>query len=170
MIRVLKSVWFRIIMMMTAWMLDFTPCLRIRGFLLKPVFKKCGRNFQIASGTLIGWSSNVTIGDDVFIANNCWIQGVGEIELHDQVMLGPFIVIATGDHTKKDGSYRFGPPKRGKITIGRGSWTGSHSVVTAGVSIGKGSAVAANAVVTKDVPDNCVVAGVPAKVIKRDTI
>lgn len=157
-------------MVITAWLPDFTPILKLRGFLLKPAFRKCGKNFQIVSGTAINWSSNITVGDDVFIAANCWIQGVGEIELQDQVMLGPFTVLASNEHIKQNGSYRFGPYKRAKITLQRGSWTGAHSVITAGVSIGKGSAVAANAVVTKDVPDNCVVAGVPAKVIKQDAI
>ena len=157
-------------MAITSWMLDFTPVLRLRGFLLKPAFKKCGKNLQIASGTMINWSSNISIGNDVFIANNCWIQGVGEIELQDQVMLGPFTVLASNNHTRQNGSYRFGPPQRGRITIKRGTWIGAHSVITCGVSIGKGSAVAANAVVTKDVSDNCVVAGVPAKVIKEDPI
>ena len=87
--------------------------------------------------------------------------------LEDMAMLGPFTVLASNNHTKKDGAYRFGPPQRGRITMCRGSWTGAHAVVTMGVTIGKGSAVAAGAVVTKDVPDNCVVGGIPAKVIKQ---
>lgn len=166
--RVVKYTWFRFVMVCTGWMPDFTPILRLRGFLVRPSFKKCGRNFQIASGTIINWTSNVTIGKDVLIGNNCWIQGVGEVVLEDMTMLGPFTVLASNNHTKKDGAYRFGPPQRGRITIGRGSWTGAHAVVTVGVTIGKGSAVAAGAVVTKDVRDNCVVGGIPAEIIKQE--
>ncbi len=124
------------------------------------------KDFQIASGTIINWSNNIWIGDDVFIANYCWLQGVGQIELQDEVMLGPFTVLASNNHTKNLNSYRFGAPQHGKITLKRGVWTGSHAVITAGVSINEGSAVAAGAVVTKDVPENCIVGGVPAKVLK----
>ncbi len=168
MVRTLKYLWFRFIMIITGWLPDFTPILRLRGFLARPAFKKCGRNFQIASGTIINFTSKVQIGNDVFMANNCWIQGVGEVILEDGVLLGPFTVLASSSHTKEDGSYRFGPSQRSRITIRRGSWMGAHTVVTIGVTIGKGSVVAAGAVVTKDIPDNCIVGGVPAKMIKQE--
>lgn len=168
MMRIVKYLWFRLIMLSTGWVPDFTPVMRLRGFLTKPAFKRCGQNFQIGSGTIINWSSSIEIGNDVFIANNCWIQGVGGVSLADEVMLGPFTVLASNNHTKRNGSYRFGPPSRGKITINRGSWTGAHVVVMADVTIGSGCAVAAGSVVTKDVENNCVVGGVPATVIKRE--
>lgn len=168
MIRVLKYLWFRFVMLTTGWIPDFTPVLQFRGFLAKPAFKKCGRNFQLASGTIINWSSNISIGHNVFIGNNCWIQGVGKVVLEDEAMLGPFTVLASNEHTRKNGSYRFGRHRRGKITIGKGSWIGAHAVITAGVNIGKSSAIGAGAVVVKDVPDNYVVGGVPATTIKKN--
>ena len=167
MIRILKYIWFRFIMAITAWMLDFTPVLRFRGFLLRPAFKKCGKNLQVASRTIINWSSNITIGDDVFIANNCWIQGTGGIVLEDEVILGPFVVLATNNHTAKEGSFRFGPPQRAEIIFKKGAWAGAHAVITAGVTVGSGSVIAAGAVATKDVPGNTIVGGVPAKLIKH---
>ena len=167
MVRILKYLWFRFVMLTTGWIPDFTPVLRLRGFLASPAFKKCGRNFQIASGTIINYTSKVSIGNDVFIANNCWIQGMGEVLLEDEVLLGPFTVLASNNHTKANGSYRFGAHKGEKIILKYGSWTGAHSVVTAGVTVGKGSAIAAGAVAIKDVPANCVVGGVPAKIIKQ---
>jgi len=165
--RVIKYIWFKLVMVLTGWMPDFWPILCLRGFLLKPAFKKCGRNLQVQSGATIIWSSNVSIGDNVAIAANCWIQGVGGIVLEDEAGVGPFSVLETSNHMRKNGSWRFGPSSRGKITIGRGTWICAHVVITAGVTIGRGSVVGAGAVVTKDVPDNCLVAGVPAKVIKR---
>jgi maltose O-acetyltransferase len=166
--RVLKYLWFRFIMVSTGWVPDFTPVLRFRGFLVRPAFKRCGRNFQIRSGTIVNWPSNVTIGKDVFIANYCWIQGVGGVVLEDMAVLSPFVVLASNHHTKKDGSYRFGVGQRGTITIGRGAWICSNAVITKGVTVGKGSAVGAGAVVVRDVPDNCLVGGVPAKIIKEN--
>jgi acetyltransferase-like isoleucine patch superfamily enzyme len=167
MMRALKYIWFRMVMSLTGWMPDFTPVLRLRGFLVRPCFLRCGRNLQIASGTIINFSSRISVGNDVFIANRCWIQGVGEIVLEDQAILGPGTVLASNNHTRKDGSFRFGPGTRGKITIGHGTWTGANAVITMGVTIGRGCAVGANAVVTKDVPDNCLVGGIPAKIIKQ---
>jgi acetyltransferase-like isoleucine patch superfamily enzyme len=154
--------WFRLIMLSTGWLGDVTPILRMRGYMMRPAFKKCGRNFQIASGAIINWSSNVVIGDDVFVANYCWIQGIGGVELHDECMLGPFTVLATNNHTVVGGSYRHGSGKCEKISVGRGAWTGAHVVITAGVAIGSGTAIAAGAVVTKDVPSHSVASGIPA--------
>lgn len=165
--RIIKYIWFRFIMVITGWMPDFWPILCLRGFLIKPAFKKCGRNFRIQSGTTIIWSSNISIGDNVEIATNCWIQGVGEICLEDEVGLGPFTVLESTNHMRKNGSWRFGPSSMGKITIGRGTWICAHVVITAGVTIGRGSVVGAGAVVTKNIPDNCLAVGVPAKVIKH---
>ena len=168
MIRLIKYYWYRIVMIATHFLGDVSISLKIRGILLKPAFKKCGRNLQVSTGAIINWSSNIEVGDDVFIANYCWIQGVGGVELRDKAMLGPFTVIASNNHTRDPrGYFRFGPPKRGKIILCEGCWTGAHAVVTAGVTIGEGAAVAANGVATKDVPKFSVVAGVPAKVIKE---
>ena len=65
------------------------------------------------------------------------------------------------------------PPNRrpiyskGPVVIGNNVWLGEKSSIMPGVKIGNGVVVAANAVVTHDVPDNCIVAGVPAKIIKQ---
>ena len=81
-------------------------------------------------------------------------------------MLGPYTILASSNHTKRNGSYRQGAPEHLPIVLKRGSWTAAHVVVTAGVTIGAGSACAAGAVVTKDVPDNTVVGGIPARPIR----
>jgi len=73
----------------------------LRGLLLKPCFKRCGRSFQICSRAMIVHASNVSIGDNVYIACGCWIQGVGGVTLEDEVMLGPFTVLASSDHLRK---------------------------------------------------------------------
>jgi maltose O-acetyltransferase len=144
---------------------DFTFILKIRGYLLKPAFKTTGKNFQIASGVIINWSSNVVLGNDVFIGNNCWIQGRGGIQIDDEVLIGPFSVIATNNHTKKGKSFRFGEGVIKPIYIGFGSWLGAHCIITSGVKIGNGVMVAAGSVVTTNIPDYKNVGGVPAKTI-----
>jgi maltose O-acetyltransferase len=165
--RLIKDLWFQFVMRLTAWIPDVTPVKRFRGFLARPAFKKCGRNFQISSGTVIGSTSNMIIGNDVFIGNYCWFQGFGGIILEDEAMLGPFTCLATNNHTRKNRSWRYADGECAPIILKRGSWTGAHVVVIAGVTIGEGSAIGAGAVVTSDVPPDTIVAGVPARIIKQ---
>ena len=79
-------------------------------------------------------------------------------------MIGHCVVLATLNHD-------FSPSKRGTlhpapIVIGKNVWIGANATIVPGVTIGNGSIIAAGAVVTKDVPENVVVGGVPAKIIK----
>ncbi|MEE1084340.1 MAG: DapH/DapD/GlmU-related protein [Paludibacteraceae bacterium] len=67
-----------------------------------------------------------------------------------------------GDETKRAGRGTYG-----NIIIGDGTWIGARSTILSGVSVGKGCIIAAGSIVNKDVPDNTMVGGVPAKIIKR---
>ncbi|HAX73748.1 MAG TPA: acetyltransferase [Firmicutes bacterium] len=107
---------------------------------------------------------NMTIGNDVFINSGCHFQDQGGIIIGDGVLIGHNVVLATLNHDVN-------PRKRSTlhpapITIGNHVWIGSNATVLPGVKIGNGAIIAAGAVVAKDVPDNVIVGGVPAKVIK----
>ncbi|WP_231916311.1 DapH/DapD/GlmU-related protein [Microbacterium karelineae] len=107
----------------------------------------------------------VTIGDDVFINRDAYIRP--QTTIGDRVNIGPFVRIVTdthdiGPHEKRAGAVRHDP-----ISIGDGSWIGASSTILGGVTIGAGSIVAAGSIVTEDVPDDVVVAGVPARIVKR---
>lgn len=110
------------------------------------------------------FGKNIKIGKNVFINAACCFQDQGGIEIGEGSFIGHQTVIATLNHD-------LDPEKRGdmfpkKVTIGKRVWIGSHATVLPGVTIGDNAVVAAGAVVTKDVPENAVVAGVPAKIIK----
>lgn len=107
----------------------------------------------------------LTIGDNVYFATGVWLNAMGGITIEDEVVMGPYVVISTGTHAFKDNSVRFGGTIMEPVTIGRGTWLAAHATVRAGVKIGSGVLVAGNAAVCKDVPDNVIVGGVPAKVI-----
>lgn len=168
--RVIAYAWFTLVSSLTGFLPDFTPCLRFRGWLVRLCFSSCGRNFQLASNVKILFTTRIEVGRDVYIAPGCWLQGVGGISLGDEVMLGPYTVLASNNHTKVNGSYRFGAGASAPIRLGRGAWTGAHVVVTAGCTIGDGAAIAAGAVVTQDVPADTVAGGVPARVIQSEKI
>ena len=108
---------------------------------------------------------NIHLGKNVFINSGCQFQDQGGIYIEDGSLIGHQVVLATLNHDMD-------PEKRANlypspIHIGKNVWIGAHATVLAGVTIGDGAIVAAGAVVTKDVPENTVVGGVPAKVIKR---
>jgi len=162
----MKYVWFTLSMRATGSLPDLIPVMRFRGFLVKCCFASCGPNLQIASNVTILHPTRISIGSSVYIAHGSWIQGVGRVILENEVMLGPYTVLASSNHTRINGSYRYGQGINKLIRMGHGSWTGAHSVITSGVTVGQGAACAAGCVVTKDVPANSVVGGIPAKILK----
>lgn len=161
----LKYLWFYIIMRITWVLPDWQPIMRFRGWLVGPSFKRRGKNFQLASTVMVVNSANVIVGDNVYFADGVWMQGVGGINIADEVMLGPQTVIATNNHQIYKGSFRFAKGRSAPVKIGFGSWTGAGVKITSGVEIGRSVLCAAGAVVTKNVPNNVIVGGVPAEII-----
>lgn len=107
---------------------------------------------------------NITVGKNVFINMGCKFQDQGGIFIGDGALIGHNVVLATLNHAMN-------PQDRGTmvpapIHIGKNVWIGSNATVLPGVTIGDGAIVAAGAVVTRDVPENTIVGGVPAKVIR----
>ena len=103
----------------------------------------------------------------MFINSGCCFQDQGGIEIGDDVLIGQQVVIATLNHA-------FEPYKRGdmfpsRVRIGNRVWIGAHATICPGVTIGDNSVIGAGAVVTKDVPENTVAAGVPARIIRQIT-
>ena len=165
--RVLQYLWFHFVTIATSWLPDLWPVLWLRGFLLRPSFKSCGRNLQVARQVTINFSNRLEIGRDVFIATGCWLHAHGGITLEDEVQLGPYAVLVSGNHTVIDGSYRFGPSNLAQIRICGGSWVAAHATVTKGVVIGRGALLAANSVATHDIPPFAIAGGVPARIIRK---
>jgi len=165
--RVLQYLWFHFITVATSLLPDLRPVLWLRGFLLRPSFKSCGGNLQVARHVTVNFTNRLEIGRDVFIATGCWLHAGGGIVLEDEVQLGPYTVLVTGDHTPIEGSYRYGLSRRAPIQICQGAWVAAHATVTKGVVIGRGALLAANSVTTHDVPSFAIAGGVPARVIQK---
>jgi len=109
----------------------------------------------------------IKIGCHVYIAYGCSIIATERILIQDEVMFGPYCVIASGNHNSINGSFRYGSIASAPISIGRGSWIGAHVTITAGSSIGENTLIAAGAVVTTDIPSNVIAGGVPARIIEK---
>lgn len=112
---------------------------------------------------------SLTIGDNSIIGHFNHIYATKKIVIEENVLTADKVYISDNLHGYKD---IYTPIKdqpiqqNNEVIIGRGTWIGEHACIL-GVKIGKQCVIAANSVVTKDVPDFCVVAGVPAKIIKR---
>lgn len=123
-----------------------------------------GEDFGIFPPFTADCGVNIHIGNRVFINSGCRFQDQGGIFIGDNCLIGHNVVLATLNHPidPSDRASLLPAP----IRLGNNVWIGANATVLSGISIGENSVVAAGAVVTKDVPANCVVGGVPAKVIK----
>lgn len=105
------------------------------------------------------------VGKEVFINFGCTFLDQGGITIEDGVFIGPGAKILTEGHPEE-------PELRHTlytepVVIRRKAWIGAGAMILPGVTVGENAIVAAGAVVTKDVPDNAIVAGVPAKVLRN---
>ncbi|WP_290795017.1 DapH/DapD/GlmU-related protein [Flavihumibacter sp. UBA7668] len=107
----------------------------------------------------------IEIGKNVFINHACSFLDMGGITLEDSVLIGPKVSLITENHPLDPANRRALVCK--PILIKQNAWIGAGATILPGVTIGKNAVVAAGAVVSKDVPDNTVVAGIPAKHIKN---
>jgi acetyltransferase-like isoleucine patch superfamily enzyme len=135
---------------------------------------KFGRNVSIGSGAMIRPSSyysreigmGLVVGDNSSIGPQCYIGCSGFISIGRDVMIAPGVRLFAENHVFEWGtSIKDQATERAEITIEDGCWIASGATLTAGVLIGKDAVVAAGAVVTKDVPANCIVGGIPARVM-----
>src|ERR1700675_894577 len=115
--------------------------------------------FYTAGGT------EIRVGHDVFINQNCTFYDLGGLDIANDVMIGPNVSIITTGHPLEPSQRRaatIGKP----IVIERNVWIAAGATIIGGVTVGEDSVVAAGSVVTRDVPPNTLVGGNPARVIR----
>ncbi len=128
-------------------------------------FATSGHTVRIRMPTVIYNPEKISTGDQVDIGEFCHIRAGGKLEIGNRVLIASHTVITTQGHPLE--LPRWGITKEDSVIIGDDVWIGAGAVILPGVRIGNGAVVAAGAVVTRDIPDNYVVAGVPAKEVQR---
>tara|TARA_R110002073_G_scaffold297141_1_gene463215 strand:+ start:192 stop:797 length:606 start_codon:yes stop_codon:yes gene_type:complete len=165
------------------------------GKTLSPFLRNAGKNILINSPLKIDGFKNISIGDNVRIGYKTWLAGSDAISEDCHLQIGSGCVIGSYNHIFATKSIKIGDNvltadkvyisdnlhnyedinipiihqgvrQIQKVEIGDGTWIGENACII-GVNIGKNCVVGANSVVTKDVPDYSIVAGIPAKIIKK---
>ena len=106
----------------------------------------------------------VSIGKNIYINHACTMLAIGKIVIEDDVLIGPKVNLLSEGHPIDPNNRKAMIVK--PILIKRNAWIGAGATILPGVTVGENSVVAAGALVNKDVPDNTIVGGIPAKVIK----
>lgn len=137
----------------------------VRKILSEITGNEIDNSVQVLTPFNTDFGRNIKIGKEVFINKCCMFVDLGGITLEDNVLVGPEVKILSVNHPIDPQNRRGVIIKRVKVK--RNAWIGAGAIVCPGVTIGENSVIGAGSVVTKDVPDNCVYAGVPAKFIRN---
>jgi maltose O-acetyltransferase len=134
---------------------------------LKKMLGSVGERVWISKTFGCDCGKNIFIGDDFTGNFNLTILDIREVYIGNHVMIGPNTLITTVGHPLSPKARRGYMAKAAPVRIGNDVWIGGNVTILPGVTIGNNVVVAAGAVVTKDVPDNSLVGGVPARLIRE---
>lgn len=141
---------------------------RFQAYLQSPIH--ISNNVQIYNHSVIqSLGGGIVIGKNVIIGEYTTIQAQSSVIIEDDVLLASKIQIITNTHTYEDISIpiKYQNNVANPVVIKKGAWIGINCTILTGVTIGVNSVVGAGSVVNRDVPDYCIVGGVPARIIKR---
>jgi len=166
----------------------------------KPYFLNIGKNVDIDYSSEIKNIKHISIGNNVSIGKDSWIQcpekyirskekmpvitiedgtsigrravisGVKKIHIHKNVLFGPNVYVSDHGHNYENINLPIkcqGISAAKPVEIKENTWIGINVCILPGCTIGKNCVVGANSVVTKSFPDYCIIAGAPAKIIKK---
>lgn len=127
--------------------------------------KEVDKSFRLFPPFYTDCGKNIKVGKNVFINACCKFQDQGGITIGDGVLIGHNVTLATLNHEENPQKRQNIYPK--PIKIGNNVWIGSNATILSGVTIEDGAIIGANALVTKNVPKNTIVAGIPAKIMRK---
>jgi len=138
-----------------------------RNKVLNQLFRTVGKSYYIEPTFKCDYGYNIKLGKNFYANFDCVFLDVCEITIGDNCMLAPGVHIYTATHpldpTERNSGLEYGKP----VIIGDNVWIGGRAIINPGVTIGDNVVIASGSVVIKDVPDNVVVGGNPAGIIKE---
>lgn len=140
-----------------------------RTGLLKELFGSTGKNLFIEPAFRCDYGYNIHVGENFYANFDCVFLDVCEIRIGDNCLIAPGVHIYTATHPLNPNERVSGAEYGKPVSIGHNVWIGGRAVINPGVKIGNNVVIASGAVVTKDVPDNVLAGGNPAKILKQIT-
>lgn len=148
----------------TVWKVCWRRWPLLRSLVLRVFGAKTGLHSEIAGSVWIEMPWDVELGEHVSIGPRTHLYNLGGVKIGSHTVLSQDVYVCGGTHDFTDPSY---PLLRQKVTIGNYVWIAAGAFIAPGITIGDGAVVGARAVVVKDVEPWTVVAGHPAKFIKK---
>lgn len=142
-----------------------TKCYERKRRLLNKIGHTIGKGTKIVGPVFC--TGTLTVGKDCWIGRNLTVHGNGAVIIGNACDIAPDVTFLTGGHALGTHQRRAGAGEIYTIEIEDGCWIGARATIGKNSKIGKGSAVAACACVMKDVHENTLVGGVPAKEIRK---
>ena len=162
-----------------------------KGLFKRSQFKKIGSNVIFEKNVLVFHPENIEIGNNIYVGHNsilkayhknkliikddtwigqsCYFHSAGGIEIGRAVGIGPEVKILSSTHVEGELDYPIicNDLSFKKVIIGDGCDIGIGSIILPGITVGQGSIIGAGSVITKDIPEYCVYAGNPAKLLRK---
>lgn len=138
-----------------------------RAEAIRALFGSVGANTTVLPMFNCDYGKNIHVGENFLVNYNVTILDIAPVWIGDYVMIGPNTLITTVGHPLSPLGRRKHLGVAKPVRIGNDVWVGWNVTILPGVTIGNNVVIAAGAVVSKDVPDNCAVGGVPAKVLRE---
>lgn len=137
----------------------------VRKLLSQITDSEIDKSTAVFTPLYINYGKHTKIGKNVFINFDCVFLDLGGITIEDNVLIAPKVSLLSEGHPLELTNRHALVPK--PIHIKKNAWIGANATILQGVTIGENAVVASGAVVSKDVPDNVIVGGIPAKIIKN---
>lgn len=142
-----------------------TRCFNQKRYLLRSIGYDIGRGTKVVGP--IFCTGKLVIGEECWIGRNFKVNGNGNVTIGSHCDIAPDVTFLTGGHKIGDAVRRAGKGKKYNIQVGNGVWIGSRCTLLGNISIGNSSVIAACTCVIKDVSENMLVGGVPARELKE---
>lgn len=138
-----------------------------REAILRRLLGACGANIHVNSPFRCDYGVNIRVGENFFANFNLTILDEAPVTIGDNAFIGPNVGIYTACHPleaeERNRQIEWAEP----VTIGNNVWIGGGATILPGVTLGDNVVVGAGAVVTKSFPSDCLIAGNPARIIRK---